>query len=1059
MKKNMKLLFFAFGLFLCINIFSQSPANDFSPQLIQTNLSVTGTTCGATRNINEIYMCEAGHNVSTVWYEFRANSDTKLVQFQFDNIDIPSNVSIEIYEGIPGQSSDGNFSPLVDPYCIIVRSTINYELKCIDFNNSSIYVKVATSIAKCGSFTIKMNAIAAFGGHDSLGDAVASNKADMIINTGNLCSTSGTFTNIDKCSESDDCDFQGASTWIKIDLTNLQNDEEEISISIQDALFEPILSAHGNNSFAFLVSCEKNSIAHIKVKTKDYLYLKVEAKNGVNLGQFKIMVCKYKSTDYFNCYTHQLRIERPENPSAPWAGPFLPNEIIKICPSINFIVSPIGTVPPYGNNCQWLHAIMPNFINGIDVEASNLPSQILNDTAKWYNQDIVEYNIENNYFSLVTLTTGRKVIDYLSSDTNYLSPGSPLPGAYWYNSSGSGCINDGDPDNSWGFQAGCGSNVNFNTCFNVKIDQVDKIDCQNPKIKFNILALPDGETGCWTNPYCIGTIPIIFEGLIDCGSTSTNLSFEYSLSNFKLEKNKTNIVLNANEKNKIIILNTDDNPNVTGETLKDTFLFGSVYITDSLVNLTTEPQIVNYRFKAKDKFGYFYTEEIVVPLTVPAKLKVNLSESKVCFGECTKLSPIVTGGSSIDKSYIWSTGETSQTINVCPNSSRYYFITVTDNDGNTASQQAFVEVTGDNKPALINFFADQINIFNGEQKSFDISTNNENNGIEISTVKNDFIDNGDIIDTILFSSTSLNIMPTNIGPNYVETYFYKILPFRINTACYGDEEFVTVKVSKGLAVRFNQTMVCQDSCFFLTPLIDGDPNAIYSYNWSTGSDQSGTEVCPEVLMSYHVTVTDQNNFSTIGEVEVSVKKPNNVLVFDDSTLEVKSGESFFIKFTFTNPTSKILIYSEANNNVDGIILRQEFEGSNMEIPQNLIITSQDTVENVKYYFLTFDDELNCYSDPLSITIKINKETTSINDFQNQELLILPNPVNNAFKIIGNVSKVHKVVLRDIHNKLIYEFDTEDVLNNTYHIANLVNGLYFVEIELGNKKVNLKLIKQ
>lgn len=87
----------------------------------------------------------------------------------------------------------------------------------------------------------------------------------------------------------------------------------------------------------------------------------------------------------------------------------------------------------------------------------------------------------------------------------------------------------------------------------------------------------------------------------------------------------------------------------------------------------------------------------------------------------------------------------------------------------------------------------------------------------------------------------------------------------------------------------------------------------------------------------------------------------------------------------------------------------------------------------------------------NIKIEWNPVATSSPNIPEEEILVLPNPVSNIFRI--NLSDKFTVEILDINGKTVKSTD-----NNYINISDLNNGIYFVRIHTGNKTITKKIVK-
>ncbi|MBK7007945.1 MAG: T9SS type A sorting domain-containing protein [Saprospiraceae bacterium] len=413
------------------------------------------------------------------------------------------------------------------------------------------------------------------------------------------CATSCNDMNV---SEPGDCDMSGASVWFKV-ITDDQSGSLIIDIS---SGFSPLISVYRGSSCNNLelvpstIPCESKNTIKVSSNTNQTFWIKVEAKDGLNLGSFDICVVSFYNA--FDCYSANIaQITRPTYPNESPEGPFHPGEVVNFCFNVDFNVS--APPPPDGNNCQWIQGIIPNISGAWDYAGSNLSAQSPAGGWFWLDEGSVDYNVNSNIYTIESVD-GRKYMKYGGQNAG-MPAGTTLPGGWWFvsNAGSPSCSNDGDPDNMWGKPSSCTAIQNINFCVDLKVkDLADLQDCENQKLDITLAITADGETGCWSDIACSLSTPLIFETGINCS---------------------------------------------------------------------------------------------------PTPLEVQLSNAMMCEGECVDLVPVITGGSGVYTSFIWSEGANSSTITVCPNANATYQLTVIDSEGNTATASTLVTVNPTPAGALL----------------------------------------------------------------------------------------------------------------------------------------------------------------------------------------------------------------------------------------------------------------------------------------------------------------------------------------------------------------------
>lgn len=212
----------------------------------------------------------------------------------------------------------------------------------------------------------------------------------------------------------------------------------------------------------------------------------------------------------------------------------------------------------------------------------------------------------------------------------------------------------------------------------------------------------------------------------------------------------------------------------------------------------------------------------VLPIPSP----VVSADTTVCPSTCVKIG--ASGGSS----YLWSTGATTDSIEVCPDVPTKYYVTVFNEQGCGALDSIQV-----NHLPLTNANAgiDQT-ICPGEEAtllatggySYIWSTGQETNSIKVS-------------------------------PEETTSY---IVTVTTTNACPANDTVVVNVITPPNANAGLDTTICSESC--VTLIASGG----IAYEWSNGSESSDNEVCPEENTSYVVTVYDEFGCSANDTVEV-----------------------------------------------------------------------------------------------------------------------------------------------------------------------------------------------
>ena len=103
------------------------------------------------------------------------------------------------------------------------------------------------------------------------------------------------------------------------------------------------------------------------------------------------------------------------------------------------------------------------------------------------------------------------------------------------------------------------------------------------------------------------------------------------------------------------------------------------------------------------------------------------------------------------------------------------------------------------------------------------------------------------------------------------------------------------------------------------------------------------------------------------------------------------------------------------------------------------------VDDVTYSSInwTFIDPQQYFSEDCSLGIE---------DYNTENLSVFPNPVKNHFQIESEIP-IQKIIIRNSIGKIVAEFHSQE----TYDVANLNKGIYFVTVSNKSKQKTLKLI--
>ena len=252
-----------------------------------------------------------------------------------------------------------------------------------------------------------------------------------------------------------------------------------------------------------------------------------------------------------------------------------------------------------------------------------------------------------------------------------------------------------------------------------------------------------------------------------------------------------------------------------------------------------------YTVTITDDNGCTATDEQTVNV-LPTPVADAGEDSSLCLGECYTFAPSASGG-EMPYGFEWSS--TSQD-EVCPDESTTYTLTVTGNNGCSATDELTITV---NDLPTVDAGAD-ISLCQGECYTF---TPTGSGG------------SGDY--TYTWSSGTEEVCPT-------ETTTYTVTVTDSNGCSSTDE--ITITVNELPTVNAGEDIsLCLGECYTFIPTANGGSGG-YTYTWSSGTD----EVCPTETTTYTVTVTDSNGCSSTDEITITINDLPTVNAGDDISL-------------------------------------------------------------------------------------------------------------------------------------------------------------------------------
>ena len=242
-------------------------------------------------------------------------------------------------------------------------------------------------------------------------------------------------------------------------------------------------------------------------------------------------------------------------------------------------------------------------------------------------------------------------------------------------------------------------------------------------------------------------------------------------------------------------------------------------------------------------------------------------------------------------------------------------------------------------------------------------------------------------------------------------------------------------------------------------LIDGDTK--YDLTISVdkeNSDASYADVQPE-------TISVTNIDSTIELIILTQESDNSTVTSEDGEttdiikvyLNKKPAGNVTIKITVSDPT-------EGKTDISEIV----FNKNTWDIKTPVTITgiSDDEKDGDVEYYITFyidksQTDANIYKID-SKTVKVtnrDKIATTINNNDNINITIYPNPTDNNISIISSKESFNFIKIINIKGMIAKSLEFESVNSKTINISELASGLYIIEFGNNQRIFSLRFYKK
>jgi len=355
-----------------------------------------------------------------------------------------------------------------------------------------------------------------------------------------------------------------------------------------------------------------------------------------------------------------------------------------------------------------------------------------------------------------------------------------------------------------------------------------------------------------------------------------------------------------------VTINQGDSTTLTA-TGGGTYLWNTGETTSSI---TVSPNATTTYSVTVTQNGCEDSDEVVVTVNSTNTVTANAGEDQtICEGDSATLT--ASGGTN----YLWSTGETTATIEVIPNATATYSVTVSEGSS-TDTDEVTVYV---NPLPSVNVSGDET-ILQGEYVTLSASGANT---YEWS--------NG---------ATAPNIA---VNPSVTTTYYVKGY---INN-CYDEKEVTVNVVQQVVASAGEDRIICAGETTTLTA------SGGETYLWNTGETTQSIEVSPSENTTYQVTVSNSLD-EDVAEVTVSVEICEEEQIEEPETYNMQiyadRGNPSMINVKIQGLLNPSELYI---HNVDGRLVHSQSFGSNNG--QQFVIKLNTSIYNQGVYFITLKE--------------------------------------------------------------------------------------------------------
>ncbi len=252
-------------------------------------------------------------------------------------------------------------------------------------------------------------------------------------------------------------------------------------------------------------------------------------------------------------------------------------------------------------------------------------------------------------------------------------------------------------------------------------------------------------------------------------------------------------------------------------------------------------------------------------------------------------------------------------------------------------------------------------------------------------------------------------------------------PVAETVVCENEENIILLIATNGNELEYQW--------FFNGEEIENATNSTYAI--TTVIENTGTYSC--TVTGTCGSQNSENSIVTINELTEIITQP----VSQSDVLEEST-----ITFSVT-ATGSDLTYQWRKDENDLV----DSENINGSTTSELTINLVSNNEAGSYDCIVTGDCETITSENALLSIILN-----INENENNNILIYPNPTNGIIYINENNNKIKSLYITDILGKTIIE-KTEVSKNQTINLSNFENGIYFIKIKTNNSELSKMIIKK